>query len=148
MIYDVQFGILLGVVNILGWELFRYYRKFGSMEKAYWGERKGRTRVEQEMRRLAKIQLNTSEGFFVQPIGAIESCYKQCIGTPRQGALVPASRAIARLKTNMSPGKIASSVFIFHRLNIFDGETDLLNFQRLSMVSRHSVMCGSHSNST
>ena len=36
---------------------------------AYWGERRGRTRVEQEMKKLADIQLNTNEGFFVQPIG-------------------------------------------------------------------------------
>ena len=31
-----------------------------------------------------EIQLNTSEGFFVQPIGHIHSCYRQCVGTPRQ----------------------------------------------------------------
>jgi tRNA (Thr-GGU) A37 N-methylase len=56
------------------------------------------------MRKLAQVQLNTSVGFFVQPIGIIESCYKQCIGTPRQGQLVPSSRSIARLTPNMSPG--------------------------------------------
>jgi hypothetical protein len=100
----INVGILLGIVNVVGWELFRHYRKYESMERAYRGERIGRTRVEQEMRRLAKVQLNTSEGFFVQPVGTIESCYKQCIGTPRQGALVPSSRAIARLKSNVSPG--------------------------------------------
>ena len=60
-------------------------------------------RVEQEMRNLADIQLNTNMGFFVQPIGEIKSCYKQCIGTPRQGMLVPRSRAILFLSKNVSP---------------------------------------------
>ena len=72
-------------------------------EEAYWGERRGRTRVEAEMRRITKLQLNTQNGFFVQPVGHIESCYRQCIGTPRQGLLVPASRASVVLASNMSP---------------------------------------------
>ena len=62
-----------------------------------------RLRVEQEMKRLTEVQLNTKEGFFVQPIGHIESCYKQCIGTPRQGLLVPSSRALLILTNNISP---------------------------------------------
>lgn len=77
---DVKYGILLGIVQIMTWGLVRYYKRYKGMEEAYWGERRGRTRVEQEMRNLAQVQLNTSEGFFVQPIGIIESCYKQCIG--------------------------------------------------------------------
>ena len=55
------------------------------------------------MRRIANVQLRTEDGFFVQPIGVIESCYRQCVGTPRQGMLVPASRARLVLKSNMSP---------------------------------------------
>jgi tRNA (Thr-GGU) A37 N-methylase len=55
------------------------------------------------MRRIANVQLNTSEGFFVQPVGVVESCYKQCIGTPRQGLLVPASRARIVMSSNISP---------------------------------------------
>jgi tRNA (adenine37-N6)-methyltransferase len=55
------------------------------------------------MKKLSEVQLNTSEGFFVQPIGHIESCYRQCVGTPRQGMLVPSSRASLVLTTNMSP---------------------------------------------
>ena len=35
-------------------------------------------------------------------IGVIESCYKQCIGTPRQGMLVPASRACIHLNKAIS----------------------------------------------
>ena len=55
------------------------------LEKAYWAERRGRCRVEQEMRRISDVQLKTDNGFFVQSIGEIESCYRQCVGTPRQG---------------------------------------------------------------
>jgi|MDTB01.3.fsa_nt_gb tRNA (Thr-GGU) A37 N-methylase len=76
------------------------------LEKAYWAERRGRCRVEQEMRRISDVQLKTDKGFFVQPIGAIESCYRQCVGTPRQGLLVPSSRASMVLKSNVSPEAI------------------------------------------
>jgi len=93
-----------GVVGALlaCWSAFSYYKKSQAMEEAYWAERRGRTRVEQEMRRLAEVQLNTSEGFFVQPVGVVESCYRQCVGTPRQGLLVPSSRAAIVLTSNMS----------------------------------------------
>lgn len=73
------------------------------MEEAYWGERRGRCRVEQEMKRISEVQLKTDNGFFIQPIGSIESCYRQCVGTPRQGLLVPSSRAAMVLKSNVSP---------------------------------------------
>lgn len=79
---DVETGVLFGLLQLAAWAAIRYYRRYRGMEEAYWGERRGRTRVEQEMRKLAQVQLNTSEGFFVQPIGVIESCYKQCIGHP------------------------------------------------------------------
>lgn len=49
------------------------------------------------------LRRNTTEGFFVQPIAVVESCYRQCVGTPRQGALVPSSRASIILTPNMSP---------------------------------------------
>jgi tRNA (Thr-GGU) A37 N-methylase len=93
-------GLAMGL--IASWFAFSYYRKAAAMEEAYWAERRGRTRVEQEMRRLAEVQLNTSEGFFVQPVGVVESCYRQCVGTPRQGMLVPSSRAAILLTSNMS----------------------------------------------
>ena len=96
-------GLLLAVAYTLLFECIRYKLKSNHFENAYWGERRGRTRVEQEMRNLTNIQLNTSNGFFVQPIGHISSCYRQCVGTPRQGALVPLSRATLVLTNNMSP---------------------------------------------
>lgn len=49
------------------------------------------------------MQLNTSSGYHIQPIGHINSCYKQCIGTPRQGLLVPSSRSSIVLIKQMSP---------------------------------------------
>lgn len=97
----MSLAMFLGQVLLC--EYLRIRRDRSDMEEAYWGERRGRTRVEQEMRNLADIQLNTSEGFFVQPIATIESCYRQCVGTPRQGMLVPASRARAVLVSSMSP---------------------------------------------
>ena len=90
-------------ITYLGWQLHAERRRNDRLESGYWSERRGRTRVEQEMRRLTEVQLNTSEGFFVQPIGVIDSCYRQCVGTPRQGALCPTSRASVTLTPNMSP---------------------------------------------
>jgi len=57
-------------------EFFRYHK----YKEAYWSERRGRNRVEQEMRRITKHQLNTDKGFFVQPVGILHSCYRQCVG--------------------------------------------------------------------
>ena len=96
-------GLLLGALYFLSWEYVRHVRRLDHFETAYWAERRGRARVELEMKKLSEVQLNTSEGFFVQPIGHIESCYRQCVGTPRQGMLVPSSRASLVLTTNMSP---------------------------------------------
>ena len=96
-------AVLANVVIVLLWEWIRISRRSEKFEEAYWGERRGRARVEKEMKRISNIQLNTEEGFFIQPIGYIESCYRQCIGTPRQGLLVPSSRASLKLTRNISP---------------------------------------------
>jgi tRNA-Thr(GGU) m(6)t(6)A37 methyltransferase TsaA len=97
------FGVLLGVVSILSWEMVKLVKKKNKYKQAYWGERKGRTRVEREMKKIANIRLNTDEGFFVQPVGIITSFYRQCVGTPRQGLLVPVSRSRITLTRNVSP---------------------------------------------
>lgn len=96
VIAAVGIGVSIGLVLKKDAELSK-------MRAAYWGERRGRCRVEQEMRRISEVQLKTDNGFFVQPIGTIESCYRQCVGTPRQGLLVPSSRAAMVLKSNVSP---------------------------------------------
>jgi hypothetical protein len=85
-------GFLFFAATLAAWEYARNSLLAEKYEKAYWGERRGRARVEQEMKKISNIQLNTNEGFFVQPIGEISSCYRQCVGTPRQGLLVPSSR--------------------------------------------------------
>ena len=69
---------------ICGWELIRNFLANKKWNEAYWAERRGRTRVEMEMRRMTQHTLQTANGFFVQPVGYIESCYRQCVGTPRQ----------------------------------------------------------------
>ena len=94
---------MLGALTLFVWEFIVFRRKSTHFEDAYWGERRGRARVEKEMKKLSEVQLKTTEGFFVQPIAHISSCYRQCVGTPRQGALVPSSRAALVLTKNMSP---------------------------------------------
>ena len=111
-------NLALFACSALLYEYLRLRRCKLEVEEAYWGERRGRARVEQEMRNLADIRLNTSEGFFVQPIATIESCYRQCVGTPRQGMLVPASRARAVLVTSMSPEALDGRQNVFPCLGI------------------------------
>ena len=96
-------GVLLSLVTLGLWQFYSLWRDKGKFEDAYWAERRGRARVEKEMRKISNIRLDTSKGFFVQPIGHISSCYRQCIGTPRQGLLVPSSRATIKLANNVSP---------------------------------------------
>jgi tRNA-Thr(GGU) m(6)t(6)A37 methyltransferase TsaA len=81
----------------------RLRRKKLKYQEAYWAERRGRARVEKEMKNIANIRLSKDEGFFVQPIGHISSCYRQCVGTPRQGMLAPHSRSSITLAKNISP---------------------------------------------
>ena len=65
--------------------LFHEYYRSLKYKTAFWSERNGRKRVEKEMINMSKYQLQTDKGFFIQPIGNLKSCYRQCIGTPRQG---------------------------------------------------------------
>jgi hypothetical protein len=76
-------GLCLAGLSLCAWE---YVRKRGlteRLEKAYWMEHRGRLRTEMAMKKISSIQLNTDGGFFVQEIGTVASCYRQCIGTPR-----------------------------------------------------------------
>jgi hypothetical protein len=131
-------------------------RRSQDLADAYWGERRGRARVEREMRRIADVQLTTSDGFFVQPVGVVRSCYKQCIGTPRQGLLAPSSRASIVFVKSISPG-ITYLTFI---LLILECAITLLSFTCAGIVtsladrqppwttSMASATCGSHLSST
>lgn len=105
--------------------------------KAYWGERRGRTRLEREIKKLTDIRLNTADGFYVQPIGEISSCYRQCIGTPRQGLLAPASRAAITLNTLISPEALVgleefSHVWITFKFHL---NTNTLKVQELRVMN-------------
>ena len=71
----LYFGLFYSI-----FELYRHRQRALFYEQSYWGERRGRARVEAEMRKLTEVQLNTSQGFFVQPIGHIQSCFRQCVG--------------------------------------------------------------------
>lgn len=99
---DLLQGVLLYTLSVFSWQYYRCWQSKSKFEESYWGERRGRARVEKEMRKISNIRLDTSQGFFVQPIGEISSCYRQCVGTPRQGLLVPASRATIKLAKNVS----------------------------------------------
>ena len=72
-------GLMIGAVYFLVWEYIRHVRRLDHWETAYWAERRGRARVEAEMKKLTEVQLNTSDGFFVQPIAHIHSCFRQVI---------------------------------------------------------------------
>ncbi|KAG9414719.1 hypothetical protein AC1031_008125 [Aphanomyces cochlioides] len=65
-------------------------------------ERIGRTNAERDARLLAQKQLN-KEGYNFEPIGTVSSCFADRRGTPRQGALVPGSKARIELKSSISP---------------------------------------------
>ena len=44
-------------------------------------------------------------GVCYQPIGRIQSCFKERNGTPRQGLLAPHSRAILKVEARYQPGQ-------------------------------------------
>lgn len=71
-------------LSVVSWNSYRNFMKFKHYEDAYVTERKGRIRVEKEMKNIREVRLQTGEqgggAFFVQPIALVESCYKQCIG--------------------------------------------------------------------
>ncbi|KDO28919.1 hypothetical protein SPRG_05790 [Saprolegnia parasitica CBS 223.65] len=85
-------------------------------------ERAGRTSAEKELRALLQAKLDVSAGYYIQPIATLRSVFHQCIGTPRQGYLAPATRAHVVCHTSISPealdGLEAFShvwiTFIFH----------------------------------
>ena len=50
-------GLALFAISTLLFELHRHRKSSHAYEKSYWGERKGRARVEQEMRKIASVQV-------------------------------------------------------------------------------------------
>ncbi|KAL4095731.1 hypothetical protein PRIC1_009104 [Phytophthora ramorum] len=92
-------------------------------EKARIDERRGRVAAEKELRRVMEEKLDTSKGCFVQPVGTVHSCFKVCLGTPRQGSLAPSTRAKITFQRNISPDTLVGLenfshvwiVFVFHQ---------------------------------
>ncbi|RHY16469.1 hypothetical protein DYB36_008437 [Aphanomyces astaci] len=72
-------------------------------ESARMEERVGRTAVEKELRAILEAKLDVSAGYYVQPIATVQSCFAQCLGTPRQGLLAPLTRGRVLCHRNISP---------------------------------------------
>ena len=82
-------------------ELVQLVRK---KEKQRQEARKSRSHLENELREISRNALDTSRGLYVQPIAKTISCFKECVGTPRQGLLVPSGLAKLRFDTiSISP---------------------------------------------
>ncbi|CAH0517898.1 unnamed protein product [Peronospora belbahrii] len=98
-------------------------RDVAKHEKARVNERRGRVAAEKELRRVMEEKLDTSKGCFVQPVGTVCSCFKVCLGTPRQGLLAPSTRAMITFHRSISPDTLLGLdefshvwvVFIFHQ---------------------------------
>ncbi|KAE9052526.1 hypothetical protein PR003_g596 [Phytophthora rubi] len=92
-------------------------------EKARVDERRGRVAAEKELRRVMEEKLDTSKGCFVQPVGTVHSCFKVCLGTPRQGSLAPSTRANITFQRSISPDTLVGLedfshvwiAFVFHQ---------------------------------
>ncbi|CAK4120776.1 unnamed protein product [Aphanomyces euteiches] len=84
-------------------ELDKCKENLSKKELARQEERVGRTSAEKELRLVLAAKLNVSAGYYVQPIGAVESCFSQCLGTPRQGLLAPHTRARIVFNRSISP---------------------------------------------
>ena len=96
--------------------------KLDAAEKQRKQERAGRVSAERELREMYQQKLQTNDGIFVQPIATIRSCFKNCLGTPRQGFLAPQTRATLQFTKNVSPEAFDSLeqfshiwiIFVFH----------------------------------
>ncbi|MES3039165.1 MAG: tRNA (N6-threonylcarbamoyladenosine(37)-N6)-methyltransferase TrmO [Bdellovibrionota bacterium] len=73
----------------------------------------------------SQVMFGTTSSVNFNPIGFIESCYKQKFGTPRQSGLVPEARSVLRIDPSFQPeisleGLMAFShvwvIFVFHAL--------------------------------
>ncbi|EEY66077.1 uncharacterized protein PITG_03619 [Phytophthora infestans T30-4] len=98
-------------------------RDAAKKEKARLDERRGRVAAEKELRRVMEEKLDTSKGCFVQPVGTVHSCFKVCLGTPRQGSLAPSTRAKITFQRSISPDTLVGLedfshvwiIFVFHQ---------------------------------
>ena len=85
---------------------YLYHRQVVDKLERKWNEerqaeRKGRIRAEVKLRMASKEVLNDDGMMSLRRIGTVVSPYTKRMGTPRQGALVPASRAFVELLVPM-----------------------------------------------
>ncbi|CAI5741376.1 unnamed protein product [Hyaloperonospora brassicae] len=98
-------------------------RDVAKKERARVDERRGRVAAEKELRCVMEEKLDTSKGCFVQPVGTVQSCFKVCLGTPRQGSLAPSTRAKITFYRGVSPDTLVGLkdfshvwiLFVFHQ---------------------------------
>ncbi|KAG5180368.1 TsaA-like domain-containing protein [Tribonema minus] len=70
-------------------------------------EHSGRLAMQRELRAVMASKLAQDDALFYAPIGTISSCFKRCVGTPRQGHLAPRTRAVLQLKRSaISPDSL------------------------------------------
>uniref|UniRef100_K3X2B7 TsaA-like domain-containing protein n=1 Tax=Globisporangium ultimum (strain ATCC 200006 / CBS 805.95 / DAOM BR144) TaxID=431595 RepID=K3X2B7_GLOUD len=84
-------------------------------------ERSGRTNAERDAREAIQRHQEL-HGYTFDAIGAVESCFAERRGTPRQGALVPDARARIAFRTSIPPASLEGLeqfthlwvIFVFH----------------------------------
>lgn len=109
--------IALGVIVVgLGIAYFWFGSQLHRAHELRAMERRGRIKVEQQLKEMMKSApaLDESKGaaqaqddglppIAMEPIGVLTSVYKTRNGTPRQGLLVPSSRAVVHLVSKFNP---------------------------------------------
>lgn len=116
-------------------------------------ERKGRTLLEKQLRKLQQQSTeNSSENqgmqIIMQPIGYLSSVYNGRNGTPRQGVFVPNSRAVLRLEPRCNPRNSLDGlqefshiwlIFVFHENTNFAKQQQLLREQGVNNKNNIAV---------
>lgn len=134
----MEVGFTLGTLSVVLWYLWNQKTTLRKLEDAYQQEHRGRCNLEKKLKVLTNTMLSHEDGVFVHEIGVLESCYKQCIGTPRQGLLVPHSRAHIRLCKRISPEAFDgleefSHVWILFRFHLnTDSHKEVRQLQRVA----------------
>ena len=107
-------------------------------EKKRAAERTGRIRTEIKLRTALKQQPqpNKSNTFTLKQIGTVISPYTKRMGTPRQGALCPSSRAYVEFSHDIQPAALEGLEQYSHVWIIFEfhANTDLAGESRKSKI--------------
>lgn len=111
--------IILGVGGILGLlhhkskSMAKLRKQVGALEKEVTKvskqrdqEHSGRMGLQKELQRFVASKLQADGALYYSPIGTISSCFKHCVGTPRQGLLAPATRAVINFRREISSASL------------------------------------------